>query len=197
VIRRTLAVLSLPAVIVLLAHVPGAEKPQFVSGEAQPPATSPAVVSEIVDAVEVGPSLTVDRVGTVVTLPAPTSSWVELVPPVVITPITAPLPVDGDCESWRPLLDKYGIPFDEALPRMVRESHCTNAHNWNPDTGDDSYGPLQVNLAGRHRWWSDRGFPVWFVETPEGAIAAAAFLWHACNWGPWTKPYSCWGRWPS
>jgi len=157
----------------------------------------PGTVERLVGpAVVANPGVAAARLDTdpTVTLPAPTSSWV-LPPPAPTT--TVPAPVDGDCESWRSLLARYGIPYDEALPRMRRESHCTNAHNWNPSTGDDSYGPLQINLWGRHGWWSDRGFPVWFVETPEGAVAAAAFLYHACGWGPWQRPYSCWGSWPA
>jgi hypothetical protein len=118
------------------------------------------------------------------------------------TPPT-PQPVKGDCESWRPLLEKYGLPFDRLRPIMWRESRCSHARNYNRRTRDDSFGVLQINRWGSlDRKWTAAGFPRWFMDTPEGGVAAAAFLYHACNrrgnggLGPWTRPYRCRGGWP-
>lgn len=110
------------------------------------------------------------------------------------------IPVDGDCESWKPLLAKYGIPYDEARPRMVRESNCSNARNYSPASRDDSYGVLQVNRWGSAmaRWWNSGGFTAEVMATPEGAVAAAAVLFHhVCGWSSWTPPYSCNDRFPA
>ena len=113
-----------------------------------------------------------------------------------------PAPVNGDCESWRPLFDKYGLPFDKFQPIMWRESRCSHVRYYNRRTRDDSIGVLQVNRWGLDRKWTAAGFPRWFHDTPDGGVAAAAFLYHACNrkanggMGPWTRPYRCPGGWP-
>jgi hypothetical protein len=118
-------------------------------------------------------------------------------------------PIDGACVSWAPMLAKYGIPWDEAQPVMWRESRCSNAYNGNAGTKDDSYGPLQVNRYGRlAAWWDEGGYTQAVMSTPEGAVAAAAVLYHSCGWSPWRKPYGCdgtylqtpeprWGEWPT
>lgn len=123
-------------------------------------------------------------------------------------PPTTPAPIDGDCESWRPLLDRYGIPFDEARPIMWRESRCLiGAHNGSRRTRDDSFGPFQVNRFGSLAdWWDSAGYTASVMSTPEGAVAAAAVLYHSCRWSPWRRPYGCdgdylqtpspaWGDW--
>lgn len=105
--------------------------------------------------------------------------------------------VDGDCESWRPLLESYGIPYDEAHPIMWRESRCTMAINYNPSTRDDSLCAFQLNRWGAlDAAWDSAGFSRAYMSTPEGCIAAVAFYYEACQWGPWTRPYSCPGGWP-
>lgn len=121
------------------------------------------------------------------TIPGPT-----LPPP----PTTIPPPVDGDCESWRPLLERFGIPYAEALPYMRRESQCSMAHNGNADTEDDSFGPLQANRYGDlAAWWDSGGYTRAVMATPEGSVAAAAVLYHSCGWGPWhrSEGYPCYG----
>lgn len=112
-------------------------------------------------------------------------------------PPEPPSPVDGDCESWRHLLDEYGIPFDQARPVMWRESRCSMAHNYNARTRDDSWGPFQVNRWGNlGPAWDAKGFSAGYMSTPRGSVHAASVYYHACGWGPWTKPYSCPGGWP-
>ena len=102
-------------------------------------------------------------------------------------------PTESDCASWKPLLDKYGMPYELFQPIMQRESRCTNAHNYNPRTRDDSYGPLQVNRYGSlDAGWNSVGISRSYMATPEGAVHAASMLYHSCeSLGPWTKPYSC------
>lgn len=110
---------------------------------------------------------------------------------------SAPTPKSGDCESWQPLFDRYGIPFDAALPLMRRESRCVvGAHNGNSGTADDSFGPLQTNRFGRlAAWWDSGGYTAAVMSTPEGAVAAAAVLYRMCGWGPWDRAngYPCYG----
>lgn len=118
-------------------------------------------------------------------------------PPVTYDP-EVPEPVDFDCESWRPLLEKYDMPFGLFKPIMLRESRCSNARNYSTRTRDDSYGVLQTNRWGRMAAVYDRnGIDRAFHATPEGGVASAALLYHSCGTlGPWTKPYSCPGGWP-
>jgi len=104
-----------------------------------------------------------------------------------------PPPTDWDCASWKPLLAKYGMPYELFRPVMYRESRCTNAHNYNRRTRDDSYGPLQVNRYGSlDAGWNSVGISRSYMATPEGAVHAASMLYHSCgSLGPWTRPYSC------
>jgi hypothetical protein len=124
-----------------------------------------------------------------------TTRQAERQPAAQVTPTVpppAPTPTPGDCESWRPLLDRYGIPYNEAVPIMRRESGCTMAHNYNRATRDDSWGPFQVNRWGSlGAWWDSGGFTADVMSTPAGAVAAAAVLYGSCRWSPWVKPYGC------
>lgn len=117
---------------------------------------------------------------------------VDHIPPNVIAP------VDGDCASWQPILEKYGIPYDKKTKAVMwRESQCSFHHNYNPTTRDDSWGPLQVNIYGSlAEKYAAVGFPREYVSTVEGSVALAGFLYSHCGWGPWTKPYTCPGGWP-
>lgn len=62
----------------------------------------------------------------------------------------------------------------------------------NSRTRDASYGPLQVNRYGSlAAWWDAGGYTLDVMSTPEGAVAAAAVLFHSCGWMPWQPPYGC------
>lgn len=119
-----------------------------------------------------------------------------------------PAPVDFDCPSWKPILEYYGIPYEQAERILYRESRCSFVHNYNPRTRDDSWGPLQVNRYGYLAdWWDSAGYTADVFTTVDGAVAAAGALYAMCGWGPWTKPYNCngtylsvpsprWDQWP-
>jgi len=70
-----------------------------------------------------------------------------VVEPVPVTPAPTPAPVvlagiDGNCESWRPLVQKYfGDATDAALTTILHESSCV--HDKISDTND--YGLMQLN----------------------------------------------------
>ena len=108
-------------------------------------------------------------------------------------------PTDYDCESWEPLLDKYGIEFDEVEHIMWRESRCSHVVNNNPDTRDLSYGVFQVNRYGAlARSWDAIGFPEDYMSTVEGSVHAASVLMEGCGLGPWDRAagYPCYGQTP-
>ena len=108
-------------------------------------------------------------------------------------------PTDYDCESWEPLLDKYGIEFDEVEHIMWRESRCSHVVNDNPDTRDLSYGVFQVNRYGAlARSWDAIGFPEDYMSTVEGSVHAASVLMEGCGLGPWDRAagYPCYGQTP-
>ena len=108
-------------------------------------------------------------------------------------------PIDYDCESWEPLLDKYGIEFDEVEHIMWRESRCSHVVNDNPDTRDLSYGVFQVNRYGAlARSWDAIGFPEDYMSTVEGSVHAASVLMEGCGLGPWDRAagYPCYGQTP-
>lgn len=108
-------------------------------------------------------------------------------------------PTDHDCESWEPLLDKYGIEFDEVEHIMWRESRCSHVVNDNPDTRDLSYGVFQVNRYGAlARSWDAIGFPEDYMSTVEGSVHAASVLMEGCGLGPWDRAagYPCYGQTP-
>ena len=113
-------------------------------------------------------------------------------------------PIDGDCDSWRPLVEAEGIPWDWAKRIMWRESRCEGtAHNGNRGTGDDSYGLFQVNrFKGKWgdsyidlgAWFDASGYTLTVMRTPVGAVKAAGALFEACGKGPWNRGnYYCSG----
>jgi hypothetical protein len=108
-------------------------------------------------------------------------------------------PTDFDCESWKPLLNKYGIEFDEVQHIMWRESRCSHALNDNPNTADLSYGVFQVNRYGAlARSWDAIGFSEEYMSTVEGSVHAASVLMDGCGLGPWDREagYPCYGQTP-
>ena len=59
----------------------------------------------------------------------------------------APAWVAGDCDSFRPLIDKYGLPWDWSRRIMQRESHC-DPSAFNGSGRDESRSLFQLNTKG-------------------------------------------------
>lgn len=57
------------------------------------------------------------------------------------------------------------------------------AHNWNPATGDDSWGILQINRYGKLA--ATRPLPAKLID-PEFNIRYAAGMFHAQGYKPWS-----------
>lgn len=75
------------------------------------------------------------------------------------------------------------------LSMMSRESTCdSSAHNYNPRTGDDSWGLCQINVLGGH--FGSRGIlNGWdryrFSSDFNYNVDACVKLWTVCGKGPW------------
>jgi hypothetical protein len=61
-----------------------------------------------------------------------------------------PVPATSGVEQWRPLVESIFPAF--AVETVLRIAGCESDyptdHNYNPRTGDDSVGLMQINLAG-------------------------------------------------
>lgn len=147
-------------------------------GDVHPPDVGP--VATVTD------STTADRGVQVAVGPPPTP------------PTTSPALIAGECESWRPLVERYGMPWSWAEPILWRESNCTHAFADRPSTRDLSVGAMQINYYDRSMaaWFAEAGWPFDLVRSdPEAAIAAAGALYAACGTGPWDRRagYPCRG----
>jgi len=157
----------------------------------------PGAPSMDAGAVEVDTTIYPPMVADPVLAPAVRGTVVQ-VDVVVTSTVPVFAPIDGDCESWHPLVEAAGITdWEGAVYVMRRESGCTNAHAYRTSSHDHSMGPFQVNVWGSMAAaWERLGFSHDYLHTPEGAVRAAAVLWKACGWSPWRKPYDCPGGWP-
>jgi len=85
----------------------------------------------------------------------------------------------GDCEASIRRI----FPASEharAIKVMIQESSRNPAiHNYNPSTGDDSYGCFQINLAGNNKY--SRPSPAELVIA-ENNVAFAYKLWQSTGW---------------
>jgi hypothetical protein len=117
--------------------------------------------------------------------------------PVAPTPTPEPAPVvlagiDGNCESWRPLVQKYfGDATDGALIVMQHESSCI--HDRVSETND--YGLMQLNgmmifdpeaniAAGYQKFVHPRrgttpNFSAWYAVCTPNLVPKYAGIW--CN----------------
>lgn len=92
---------------------------------------------------------------------------------------TSALSGGGDCEaSIRRIFPAN--EHDRAIRVMIQESSRNPAiHNFNPSTGDDSYGCFQINLAGNNRY--SRPSPAELVIA-DNNVAFAYKLWQSTGW---------------
>ena len=85
----------------------------------------------------------------------------------------------GDCEASIRRI----FPASEharAIRVMIQESSRNPAiHNYNPSTGDDSYGCFQINLAGNNKY--SRPSPAELVIA-DNNVAFAYKLWQSTGW---------------
>lgn len=120
-----------------------------------------------------------------------------------------PVPVPGDCESWRPVLEHFGaspaeVAFFVDAGIFRRESGC-GRDTLNESTGDSGVGQLNP-VHNRAGWFGGREFGSggWLLalhgltvrhdtESIEWANAALTLL-RVCGRGPWVPPYSCANR---
>lgn len=123
---------------------------------------------------------------------------VQVGPPPVPPTSSLPAGVPGECATWRPWVERYGMPWSWAEPIIRRESNCSHAVADRPSTGDLSVGAFQVNFYSRSMaaWWTENGWPFdLLLASPEAAVAAAGALYAACGSGPWDRRagYPCRG----
>lgn len=92
---------------------------------------------------------------------------------------TSAITGSGDCEASIRRI----FPANEharAIKVMIQESSRNPAiHNYNPSTGDDSYGCFQINLAGNNKY--SRPSPAELVIA-ENNVAFAYRLWTSTGW---------------
>lgn len=94
----------------------------------------------------------------------------------------------GNCETFRPLMEKYGLPADKFLAIARRESNCLpNVHNGRGR--DDSYGLGQINtygnLWGELQWRCGLEYKEQLYD-PETNIRCMAELYKAYGMKPWS-----------
>jgi len=85
----------------------------------------------------------------------------------------------GDCEAEiRKIFPASEV--NNAIKVMVQESSRNPAiHNYNPSTGDDSYGCFQINLAGNNKLTRP---PASELIKAEVNVAFAYNLWRSVGW---------------
>lgn len=175
------------------APLPSAAVSDQVTVAANPSTTSSS--STDAPAASAGPAATVTAPSPA---PAERGVQVQVGPPSTPPPATVPTMVPGDCSSWRPLVERYGMPWAWAERIMRRESGCTHALADRPSTGDLSIGAFQVNYysSSMAAWWAENGWTWDLVSRhAEAAVAAAGALYAACGSGPWDRAagYPCRG----
>lgn len=133
----------------------------------------------------------------------------DTVPAPASTLPATPVPVAGDCDSWRPVLEHHGATA-EAVAFFIdggilhRETRC-GLDTLNEDTQDS--GICQINpIHNQPGWFGGREFGPggWLgnlhgldagVNTDDPAWAAACVtLFNVCGTGPWQPPYDCANR---
>ena len=98
-------------------------------------------------------------------------------------------------EAARTALRAAGVDSETinwAVSVCVRESHCSlSAHNYNPNTRDDSWGPWQINYYGLSSRNLTIGPKESNVSNWSSAVANFLKLYHATGRCPWQAPNYC------
>jgi hypothetical protein len=101
------------------------------------------------------------------------------VAPANTVPTTSAITGGGDCEASIRRI----FPANEharAIKVMIQESSRNpSIHNYNPSTGDDSYGCFQINLAGNNKY--SRPSPAELVIA-DNNVSFAYNLWKSTGW---------------
>ena len=101
--------------------------------------------------------------------------------------VTAPpsTPTPGDCASYAPLFERYGLPVSTFTRIARRESGC-NHRSYVVDHDDLGGGLLGLNLrAGAARWRSWCGLTTANVTDAETNVRCAAAAYERLGMRPW------------
>lgn len=96
------------------------------------------------------------------------------------------LPTPGDCSSYVPLFERYGLPSAVFERIARRESGCDHT-SFVRDSDDLGGGLLGLNLrAGAGRWFDWCGLTVANVTNAETNIRCAAAAYSRMGMAPWS-----------
>lgn len=94
-------------------------------------------------------------------------------------------PTPGDCDSYVPLFEKYGLPVATFKRIAWRESGC-NHESFVIDSDDSGGGLLGINLrAGASRWREWCGLTLSNVTDAETNVKCAAAAYQRMGMRPW------------
>lgn len=95
-------------------------------------------------------------------------------------------PTPGDCDSYAPLFQKYGLPVATFKRIAWRESGC-NHRSFVTDSDDLGGGLLGINLrAGASRWFDWCGLTINNVTDAETNVHCAAEARKRMGMTPWS-----------
>lgn len=103
----------------------------------------------------------------------------------VTRPSTSAGPTPGNCASYAPLMQRYGLPVATFTRIARRESNC-NHRSFVRDSDDLGGGLLGINLrAGAGRWFQWCGLTLANVTNAEVNIRCAAAAYRRMGMAPW------------
>jgi hypothetical protein len=92
----------------------------------------------------------------------------------------------GDCDSYAPLFEKYGLPVATFKRIAWRESGC-NHQSFVRDSDDLGGGLLGINLrAGASRWFSWCGLTTGNVTNADKNVECAGEAYQRMGMSPWS-----------
>lgn len=108
--------------------------------------------------------------------------------PAPAPPAAIGSPTPGDCDSYVPLFEKYGLPVATFKRIAWRESGC-NHESWVVDRDDEGGGLLGINFKGANMkaaWMRLCGATVSQVTDPEVNIRCAGAAYAQLGMRPWS-----------